>query len=63
MAISGNPIATAIAADFAGIARAIESLLSGISLRGLDVVNLFFAGALTGFGPYVAVFLADEKWT
>ena len=26
------------------------------SLRGLDGVNFFFAGALAGFGPYVAVF-------
>jgi len=23
----------------------------------------FLAGALTGFGPYVAVFLAEQKWT
>jgi predicted MFS family arabinose efflux permease len=63
MANSGNPRAMVIAADSAGMARAIEPLLSGTSLRGLDVVNLFLAGALTGFGPYVAVFLADEKWT
>lgn len=33
------------------------------SLRGLDGVNFFFAGALAGFGPYVAVYLADQKWT
>jgi MFS family permease len=32
-------------------------------LRGLDAVNLFLAGALSGFGPYVAVFLADQGWT
>jgi predicted MFS family arabinose efflux permease len=32
-------------------------------LRGLDEVNLFLAGALSGFGPYVAVFLAEQKWT
>jgi MFS family permease len=32
-------------------------------LRGLDAVNLFLAGALSGFGPYVAVFLAEQKWT
>ena len=31
-------------------------------LRGLDAVNLFLAGALSGFGPYVAVFLADQRW-
>src|SRR6516165_6336455 len=33
------------------------------SLRGLDAVNLFLAAALAGFGPYVAVFLADQNWT
>jgi MFS family permease len=52
-----------IAADSAGSVDAIEPSPSGTSLRGLDAVNLFLAGALSGFGPYVAVFLADEKWT
>src|SRR5215468_570815 len=33
------------------------------SLRGLDAVNLLLAAALAGFGPYVAVFLADQNWT
>jgi MFS family permease len=33
------------------------------SLRSLDAVNLLLAGALSGFGPYVAVFLAEQKWT
>jgi MFS family permease len=33
------------------------------SLHGLDALNFFLAGALAGFGPYVAVYLADEKWT
>jgi MFS family permease len=32
------------------------------SLRGLDGANFFLAGALAGFGPYVAVYLADQKW-
>ncbi len=36
---------------------------SHTSLSGLDAVNLFLAGALSGFGPYVAVFLAEQKWT
>src|SRR5580704_8016213 len=52
-----------IPADFAGVADAIEPSPSGISLRGLDAVNLFLAGALAGFGPYVAVFLAEQNWT
>jgi MFS family permease len=33
------------------------------SLRGLDAVNFFLAGALAGFGPYVAVYLAAQNWT
>jgi MFS family permease len=33
------------------------------SLRGLDAVNFFLAGALAGFGPYVAVYLAAHNWT
>ena len=33
------------------------------SLHGLDRVNFFLAGVLAGFGPYVAVYLADQSWT
>jgi MFS family permease len=51
-----------ITADDAG-ADAIEQSPSGTSLRGLDAVNLFLAGALSGFGPYVAAFLAEQNWT
>jgi MFS family permease len=32
------------------------------SSRSLDAVNLFLAAALSGFGPYVAVFLAGQNW-
>src|ERR1700689_874479 len=52
-----------IAAASAGVADAIEPSPSGGSLRGLDGVNLFLAGALSGFGPYVAAFLAEQNWT
>src|ERR1700683_3619463 len=52
-----------IAASSAGVADAIEPSPSGASLRGLDAVNLFLAGALSGFGPYVAAFLAKQNWT
>jgi len=52
-----------IATGPAGVSDAIEPSPSSTSLRGLDVVNLFLAGVLSGFGPYVAVFLADQKWT
>src|SRR5580700_4115380 len=50
-------------ADNAAAADAIEPSRSATSLRGLDAVNLFLAGALSGFGPYVAVFLAEQNWT
>jgi hypothetical protein len=33
------------------------------SLHGLDAVNFFLAAVLAGFGPYVAVYLADQHWT
>src|ERR1700676_2421328 len=52
-----------IAADSTGVADAIGPSPSGTSLRGLDEVNLLLAGALSGFGPYVAAFLAEQKWT
>jgi hypothetical protein len=52
-----------IAADFAGVPVAIEPSPSDASLRGLDEVNLLLAGALSGFGPYVAAFLAEQNWT
>jgi MFS family permease len=52
-----------VAANSAGGTGAIEPSPSRNSLHGLDAVNLFLAGALSGFGPYVAVFLAEQKWT
>jgi predicted MFS family arabinose efflux permease len=36
---------------------------SGQSLHALDGINLFVAGALAGFGPYVAVFLGGQAWS
>ena len=33
------------------------------SLQGLDGVNFFLAAMLAGFGPYVAAYLANEKWS
>jgi MFS family permease len=53
----------AMATDFAAAANAIEPSPSRASLRGLDEVNLLLAGALSGFGPYVAAFLAGQNWT
>jgi MFS family permease len=46
-----------------GVSNAIDPSPSATSLRGLDAVNLLLAGALSGFGPYVAVFLAEQNWT
>src|ERR1700680_3811209 len=52
-----------VAANSAGVSDAIEPSPSDASSRGLDAVNLLLAGALSGFGPYVAVFLAEQNWT
>jgi MFS family permease len=52
-----------MAADSAEVANAIGPSPSGGSLRGLDGVNLILAGVLSGFGPYVAAFLAEQNWT
>jgi hypothetical protein len=53
----------ASAADSAEVADAVGPSPSDASLRGLDGVNLLLAGALSGFGPYVAAFLAEQNWT
>ena len=42
---------------------AIDLSPSSTSLSGLDGINFFLAGMQAGFGPFVAVLLADEKWT
>jgi MFS family permease len=36
---------------------------SSASLSGLDGINFFLAGMQSGFGPFVAVLLAHEKWS
>jgi hypothetical protein len=50
-------IATTTTASFDATAPSLSSL------RGLDGVNLFLAGIQSGFGPFVAVVLAHQKWT
>jgi MFS family permease len=52
-----------VAANSVEVSDAIEPSPSDASLRSLDAVNLLLAGALSGFGPYVAVFLAEQDWT
>jgi predicted MFS family arabinose efflux permease len=46
-----------------GLPDAAESSPSRASLNGLDGINFFNAAMLAGFGPYVAVYLAEQKWT
>src|SRR5262249_44237322 len=45
------------------VGYAAESSPSRASLTGLDGSNFFNAAMLAGFGPYVAVYLAEQKWT
>jgi MFS family permease len=52
-----------LAADSTEVADVTGPSPSGASLRGLDGVNLLLAGVLSGFGPYVAAFLAEQNWT
>jgi hypothetical protein len=59
----GGPSAMVVTADYAASADSIAPSPSGTSLHGLDGVNLFLAGVLSGFGPYVAAFLAEQNWT
>ena len=40
-----------------------ESRVSEGSLRGLDWLNFFLAGVLTGFGPFVALYLTGTGWS
>jgi MFS family permease len=40
-----------------------QTSASGQSLRGLDWFNFFLSGVLTGFGPFVALYLAGRSWT
>jgi hypothetical protein len=43
--------------------NAIDLAPSRTSLSGLDGINFFLAGMQAGFGLFLAVLLADEKWT
>ena len=52
-----------VASNLAGASNAIEASPSDTSLRSLDAVNLLLAAALSSFGSYVAVFLAEQDWT
>ena len=43
--------------------EAMGASSSRASLNALDGVNFFLAALQSGFGPFVAVLLADEKWS
>ena len=45
------------------LADAIDWRPSSSSMNALDAVNFFIAAALSCFGAYVALFLADQGWT
>jgi MFS family permease len=45
------------------LADAIDWRPSSSSLHALDAVNFFTAAALSSFGAYIALFLADQGWT
>jgi MFS family permease len=42
------------------------SAVSGLharALRGLDLLNFFVSDVQTGFGPFIAVYLTERRWT
>jgi MFS family permease len=41
----------------------LRSTVSARSLRALDWLNFFVANVQTGFGPFIASYLASHKWT
>ncbi len=53
----------AAAANSAGVADVSEETPSDASLAALDAIAFFLAASLSGFGAYVASFLADQNWT
>jgi MFS family permease len=50
-------------AVIASSSDAVGASPSSTSLNGLDGINFFLAGMQSGFGPFVAVLLADENWS
>ena len=41
----------------------VRSMATARSLRALDWLNFFVANVQTGFGPFIASYLASHKWT
>jgi len=46
----------------ARLAGTVKTAPSASCLYALDAVNLFLAGTMSGFGPYVAALLASQNW-
>ena len=53
---SAGPATVVASLDRRGAKSPLESL------NALDRLNFFLAALLTGFGPFVAVYLADRRW-
>ena len=47
----------------AGAGKAPPATQDAAASRGLDWFNLFIANIQTGFGPFIAVYLAGQSWT
>ncbi|RZF31435.1 MFS transporter [Paraburkholderia sp. UYCP14C] len=41
----------------------VRTMVTARSLRALDWLNFFVANVQTGFGPFIASYLASHKWT
>jgi MFS family permease len=63
VANKSGPGAMSVAAAQARPFPKIKPAPSASSLYALDAVNLFLAAMLSGFGPYVAAFLASQNWS
>jgi hypothetical protein len=50
-------------ATYRGARRSLRAPLSRQSRRGLDWMNFFLADVQTGFGSFVAFYLADLGWS
>jgi MFS family permease len=65
--IVGDPLTRAerLSSDraMATVLTASDALPPSDSLRALDRLNFFLAALQSGFGPFVAIYLADRGWT
>src|SRR5260370_31854941 len=57
------PIAAPAAPHYRGARRSLHAPVSRQSRHGLDWLNFFLADVQTGFGSFVAFYLADLGWS